>query len=162
MATITLSAQDIDFITARPTVNAISRIGPAKGKALTVIFHLKKSVFQKMAQGHQIPPSIAVGINGEAFEAIDLSGSGVYTAYVSLDALPTQGKKLTKKDLQNTTFAFTSADPLTNEFEKTNIIVPPDIKFKIKIKIVPCPNDCRSIIFGTKCLLCVMVEVEFG
>lgn len=101
-----------------------------------------------------LPRHLTVGIGGEPTDLIDLwhrgemgGGSGCYVVPIRAPQQPPP----TAAQALGTFERVTGGPPR---------VVPPDLGGSVSIETVPCPPGCKSIIFGSPCVLCVKIKVE--
>ncbi|WP_157653453.1 hypothetical protein [Burkholderia ubonensis] len=92
--------------------------------------------FHASSNGPNMPSSMCVGINGRPID-VPLAKDGTYTLFSKMapDRVPPQPVSF-KPGLAPT------ANPM------------------LKIKFVPCADGCRSVIFHTRCIVCID-SIEF-
>jgi hypothetical protein len=108
------------------------------GKQIAINFHTS-------SQLKNLPNVITVGLNGVGTPAYDYTGTGVYTIYVT----PKNKSKLSMTHAKAAIPAKSSADSIID----TTIN-------DLKIKFKQCEAGCKSILFGTDCVVCID-SIEF-
>lgn len=135
---------------ARPSMRVIP-LG-ASGNEVALTFTLDPD------EEEELPPTLTVGINGRAYDAIDVwrvLGAGSSGSYM----LP--GRFKGQVPLRQPAEVHVNVDG-------TMYTVPAPIKpvddasatgrpgiISLDFNVVPCPPDCESILFGTSCVICI-------
>jgi hypothetical protein len=110
---------------------SIARVaGAPNGKNLALTFHATDAAKTRASAGTALPPRVTVGIDGKPVDFQDVTGTGTYTAYRR---------------------AGSNRAPAAPIFTRTNSPATPNFG----IEFVECPPGCRSVIFRTRCIVCV-------
>jgi hypothetical protein len=112
------------------TVSIARVAGVPNGKNLALTFHTNDAARARATADTPLPPRVTVGIDGKPVDFQDVTGAGTYTAYMR---------------------AGSNRPPAAPIFTKVSSAA----STEKGIEFVECPPNCKSVIFRTRCIVCI-------